>query len=525
MRSVPFPRLLHHTLVNTALARPEGVALVSDGQTYTYRELLAAALALASTLERLGVRRGDRVALYLENGWQCCVAVYASLFLGAVFLVINPQTKADKLAFVLDDSGAKVLITQGHLMRTFVPIIGDRASLLAVIYTGSPPPLERTELVSFEEATSAPPLASASPTIPLDLAALVYTSGTTGSPKGVMLTHHNMLFTAGSIAEYLELDREQRILNVLPMAFTYGLYQLLVATLVGATLVLERSFTYPARVLERVEQERVTVFPGVPSIYALLISMHAKSPLSLPSVRTLTNAAAALPNSHVQPLRQVFPNARLYPMYGQTECARGCYLDPALVEEKPGSVGRAIPGTELLVLSPEGEPVPVGEPGILHIRGPHVMLGYWKRPDETNQALKPGPLPGERMLCTKDWFKVDADGCHYFVGRSDDIIKTRGEKVSPLEVENVLYAIPGVKEAAVVGVPDDFLGQAVRAHIVLEEGICLAETEILAVCRQRLENFMVPRDIRFETELPKTQSGKIRKKDLTDRALAEARPA
>ncbi|HOU92814.1 MAG TPA: fatty acid--CoA ligase family protein, partial [Polyangiaceae bacterium] len=345
----------------------------------------------------------------------------------------------------------------------------------------------------------------------------VYTSGTTGTPKGVMISHQAMLFTIGSLCDYLRLDASDRILSVLPLAFTYGLYQLLTATAVGATLVLERSFTYPARVLERLAATEATTLPGVPSIFARLVAMHRKEPLRFPSVRRVTNAAAALPEAHLPVLGDIFPNAALYPMYGQTECARACFLDPALVALKPGSVGKAIPGTELVILSPEGAKVAAGEVGILHVRGPHVMVGYWQRPEETARTLVPGRLPGERMLCTHDWFRVDEEGDHYFVGRSDDIIKTRGEKVSPAEVESVLCGIDGVVEAAVIGVPDEIMGEAVRAHVVLEEGATLGVKDLEAACRQRLEIFMVPRDILIETELPKTPNGKVSKRELRAR--------
>jgi acyl-coenzyme A synthetase/AMP-(fatty) acid ligase len=219
-------------------------------------------------------------------------------------------------------------------------------------------------------------------------------------------------------------------------------------------------------------------------------------------------------------LHRIFPNALVFAMYGLTECKRVCYLEPELLAERPASVGKAIPGTETILLSPEGDEVAVGETGILHVRGPHVMAGYWRQPELTAHMLREGPVPGERMLCTHDWFRKDEDGFLYFVGRSDDIIKTRGEKVSPLEVENVLIGIEGVKEAAVVGVDDEVLGQAIRAFVSLDDGVELGEREIVAACRLRLENFMVPRDVIVLDELPRTDTGKVRKKSLLEPAGA-----
>ncbi len=513
-----FPRLVHHLLANTAAAHPQAPAVVTAGGQLDYGDLLGRARRLAAALRGAGVRVGDRVVLLLENDLTCCVAIFASLMAGAVFVVINPQTRAEKLGFVIDDCAATALVTEAHLLRTAAPAASGRSTLRVVVCAGERPSIEGPTPLTLEEALAGPELDQTDASVPLDLAALVYTSGTTGTPKGVMISHQAMLFTIGSLCDYLRLDASDRILSVLPLAFTYGLYQLLTATAVGATLVLERSFTYPARVLERLVATEATTLPGVPSIFARLIAMHRKEPLRFPSVRRVTNAAAALPEAHLPVLGEIFPNAALYPMYGQTECARACYLDPALVARKPGSVGKAIPGTELVILSPDGAKVAVGEVGILHVRGPHVMVGYWRRPEETERTLVPGRLPGERMLCTHDWFRVDEEGDHYFVGRSDDIIKTRGEKVSPAEVESVLCGIDGGGEAAVIGVPDEIMGEAVRAHVVLEEGVTLGVKDLEAACRQRLEIFMVPRDILIETELPKTANGKVSKRELRARA-------
>ncbi len=512
------PRLVSDLLIGAANRYPNSPAVVAEGHVHDYASLEASSKAIAKALHDLGVNRGDRVAIFAENGIATCTSVFATVLLGAVFTIVNPQTKADKLGYVLDDAGIKAFVTESHLARTFASVLESRKGRFGVICAGPPmPPAEGFAWLEWQKALTTPPWSSPPVGIPLDLAALIYTSGTTGHPKGVMLTHQNLVFTTGSVVEYLEVRSDDRVLNVLPMAFSYGLYQLLACAATGAALHLERSFAFPVKVYERIEKDQITAFPGVPSIYATMVAAHARRPLSFPSVRTITNAAAALPNAHARELRNIFPSARLFKMYGQTECARGCYLDPSLVDVKPDSVGKAIPGTELLVLDPSGAPAPPGEAGILHIRGPHVMAGYWKQPELTDEALKPGPAPGERMLCTRDWFKVDPDGCHYFVARSDDIIKTRGEKVSPTEVENALHTIPGIREAAVIGVPDETHGQAVRAHVVLDPDSTLTDRQIITYCRDLLENFMVPRDVVFETELPKTPSGKVRKLDLVNR--------
>ncbi len=508
-------RRLHDSLLNSSTRLPDKLAVVVEGKPYSYAQLLDSAMRLAEALRARGVQRGDRVAIYMDNTWPCVVSIYAVLMAGGVFLVINPQTKGDKLEFILDDSDTKLLITDGHLASVFVPLLSKLPKLAGVICSGQAPVAATVD--SFDAVLrDTAPLALPIPVIPLDLAALIYTSGSTGNPKGVMQTHQSMLFAAGSLVEYLRLDETQRIFCVLPVAFDYGLYQLLMAVQLGATLVLERSFTYPAQIFARMQEYQVTAFPGVPTIFALLLSAHGRSPLCFPSVTRVTNTAAALPDEFVARLREVFPNALLYKMYGLTECKRVSYLEPELVDVKPGSVGTAIPGTEIYLLSPDGAPVPPGETGVLHVRGPHVMLGYWKRPDLSAHMLKPGKLPGERILCTQDFFRMDADGFLYFVGRNDDIIKTRGEKVSPVEVENALHSIAGIREAAVVGVPDEVLGQAIRAYVVVEPGMVLSDKQIRAACLTRLENFMVPKEVIIVPDLPKTATGKVSKKLLLE---------
>lgn len=509
------PRLLHECLVQRGGSEStrERIALMVDGRSHTFGELLAASQRLAGALRARGVDRGDRVAIHLDNSWQCVIGIFATLLAGGVFVLIHPQTKADKLEFMLRDCGARVLITTCGLEPIDPGALARLEPPPALLCSGQPragSPAESLEAALAE----ARPLAAPAPVIPLDLAAILYTSGSTGTPKGVMQTHQSMVFATGSLIEYLRLTDQEKILCVLPLSFDYGLYQLLMAITLGACLVLERSFTFLGQVLGRMREEGVTVFPGVPTVFATLLAAHHRTPLSFPSVRRVTNTAAALPEDFIGGLREIFPNALLYKMYGLTECKRVSYLEPELIDAKPGSVGKAIPGTEVYLLSSDGEPVPPGTPGILYVRGPHVMAGYWNRPDLTEQMLKPGKLPGERVLCTHDLFRMDEEGYLYFVGRTDDIIKTRGEKVSPVEVENALHRIPGVREAAVVGVPDPLLGEAVRAYVVADCG--LTAHYIRATSAQYLESYMVPTQVILCESLPRTSNGKVNKRMLTD---------
>jgi amino acid adenylation domain-containing protein len=506
-------RLLHETLLDAAERDPGKEAVVADGRRLSYAELLAEAQSLARALREHGLERGDRVVVFTDNSLTCVVSVYATLLAGGVFVVVNPQTKEDKLAYILADCEATILVTEGSIARVAERALTEAPSVRSAMCAARPDGVEG--MVDVEPLLAGDGFA-AQDVIPLDLAALIYTSGTTGNPKGVTMTHANMVFAAGSIAQYLRLREHDRILGVVPLAFDYGLYQLLMSVYMRATLVLERGFAYPAQVLKRIDEEQVTVFPGVPTIYATLVAMHERTPLRYESVERVTNTAAALPPSFHDPLREIFPDALVFRMYGLTECKRVSYLEPELIGEKPTSVGKAIPGTETLVLGADGKPVPPGETGILHVRGPHVMVGYWNQPQLTAEMLVDGPIPGEKMLCTHDHFTVDEGGFLYFVGRSDDIIKSRGEKVSPVEVENALFSIPGVEEAAVLGAPDELLGEAIHAYVVLGEGVELGERDIVAACRERLESFMVPTKVFFRDELPKTATGKIRKKGLLE---------
>jgi acyl-CoA synthetase (AMP-forming)/AMP-acid ligase II len=328
-----------------------------------------------------------------------------------------------------------------------------------------------------------------------------------------MCDHSNVVFASHSIIQYLQNMESDVVINVLPLSFDYGLYQLLMTFQFGGTLVLERSFAYPAAFLKLMEKERVTAFPGVPTLFALLVN-HDLSQYDLSALRYLTNTAAALPPAHVEAIRCKFPQAKLFLMYGLTETKRTLYLPPEQLNARPGSVGIPIPGTEAWIEDESGQRLGPGMVGELVVRGRHVMRGYWESPEATAQRFRAGPLPGERLCYTGDLFFQDEEGFFYFVGRKDDIIKCRGEKVAPKEVENVLYELPGVMTAAVLGVPDPVLGQAIKAVLVLNPQAQLSPAAVLAHCRARLEDFMVPKYVEFRDSLPTTTSGKIAKKGL-----------
>lgn len=494
---------LQDYLEHSARRLPDKVALVCQKQRLTYAQIDRRANALAHTLIERGVTRGDRVIVFGDNTVDTVVAFWAVLKANAVVSIVNPLTKADKLEYYLNDSRAAVLVTDEHL-RTVWQEPSQRSRWLKATIVGPHDPVLKAE-------RDDPPRRR---NIDIDLAAIIYTSGSTGDPKGVMLTHRNMLTAATSICTYLENVEDDVILGVLPLAFDYGLYQMIMAFRMGARLVLERSFTFPAQVLKVMVEEGVTGFPGVPTIFAVLAELRNLKDYDFSRIRYVTNTAAALPVKHITMLRELFPQARIYSMYGLTECKRCTYLPPEDIDRKPTSVGIAIPNTELWLVDEQGNRLGPNQVGQLVIRGATVMRGYWEKPEATAEKLKPGPLPGEYVLYTGDYCRLDEEGYLYFVGRMDDIIKSRGEKVAPKEVEQALYNIRGVRDAAVIGVPDEILGQAVKAFVVLENGVTLTEKDIQRECQARLENFMVPKYVEIVPDLPKTATGKIKKTDL-----------
>jgi long-chain acyl-CoA synthetase len=511
--------LVHHFLENSARQYPDKTALIFREQRLTYAEVEVRSNALSHALIERGVKRGDRVMIWYRNSVECCVAIFATLKAGGVFVVINPTTRRDKLFFLLGNCRPKVLLTGEQGLAELGDDLAEKHPALHIILAEKGRS-SATTAVYDDLIASYPTHVPESAVIDRDLAALIYTSGSTGFPKGVMSAHYNMVAAATSITQYLQNTPDDVIFIALPLAFDYGLYQLLMAFLMGATLVLETAFTFPVEHLALMRREHVTGFPGVPSIFSILLQLDPKH-LRLPDLRYITNTAANLPVSHILQMRQLFPAPiRIYSMYGQTECKRTLYLPPEELERRPTSVGIPIPNEEVFVVDENFKEVPPGTRGELIVRGANVMLGYWENPQETARTFLPGPLPGERILRSHDIFWRDEEGFLYFVARQDDIIKSRGQKVSPREVETALYQIPGITGAAVIGVEDPQWGQVIEAHVALGEGVQLTAKNIIMHCKQLLEDFMVPQRIVFHDALPLTESGKIKYADL--RAASES---
>ena len=500
---------------------PGKTAVVAGETRLTFADLDTASDRFSESLRSRGVGRGDRVVVFMDNSWEAIVSIFAILKAGAIFSPINPSTKAEKLSYVINNCRAKTMITQDRLLPVASKAAADAPSITFTVVVGAADAAAIRGSVDFDEMLAGCGTDEASWTagIDLDLAMLIYTSGSTGRPKGVMMTHLNVVFSATSITTYLENTPDDIIINVLPISFDYGLYQVLMAARVGATLVLEKSFAFPRAILQKITTEGVTGFPIVPTMAALLLQMDDLKVGEYPNVRYITNTAATLPPAHIERLQELFPTTKIYSMYGLTECKRTTWLPPEQLRHRPSSVGIPIPGTEAYVVDDNGVRVPPGVVGELVTRGSHVMKGYWENQEATNKVLRSELYPWEKVLYTGDLFYADKDGFLYFVGRKDDILKIRGEKVGPKEIENVLHTLSGIREAVVVGVPDPLLGTAVKALIVADPAERLTARDVLRHCAKTLESHMIPKYIEFVDQLPKTDSGKVSRLMVTERTV------
>ena len=505
--------LLHATFAETVRRTPDRLALVCGDHRMDYAGLDALSRRVAVRLRQQGVVPGDRVGLLLDNGVEMVAALWAALRIGAVCMPFNPQTKADKLAGMMASTRAVLLIAQPSLASAWRAARAACADAWQVVTSDAGWQGETGEHAWPASDTVDDGVPDAEPGDDA-LALILHTSGTTGTPKGVMLSHRNLSTAMHAVASYLALREDDVIFSALPLSFSYGLGQCLLALRVGATLVLDRSFAFPAKSLEILARERATVFPAVPTMYAMLAGMDDLSPWDLSSLRLLTSASAPMSPALQQRIGERIPCADLVVMYGQTECTRISYLPAAERERRPDSIGRGMAGQACWLIDDEGRRVPWGGTGELVVQGEHVMQGYWEAPVLTAEKFVDGDGAHGRAFRTGDLFRSDEDGWLYFVARKDDIIKTRGEKVSPVEVEAAIARLPAVRECLVSGVPDDLLGQAVKAWIVLQPGATLSERDVIRHCLAHLESHMAPRHVAFIDDLPRTDNGKPTRKGL-----------
>ncbi len=505
---------------------PQKDALVCGGERWSYSKLDMYSDRFAEALIEWGVYKQDRVVILTGNCPETVVSLYGTLKAGSVFVILDADAKAPRLRYILKNSGARVVVARAHQTPIVREAVVGSGADLKIIWAGSPTGCDECldipgttwdamfSAISGGEGTRSGPIADRFPQcIDIDLAMLIYTSGTTGDPKGVMCSHRDVVSAAKSIIQYLDNQPDDVILNTLSLSHSYGLYQVLMSSMFGGTVVLESSFLYPHLVLKRIAQEGVTAFPLVPNMAVVMLRMNNLGAYDFKTLRYITSASAALPVPHLVSLRRLIPQAKFYNMYGLTECVRVCYLEGDELDRRPDSVGKTMPNCEALIMDENGQEVGPGQVGELVIRGANVMQGYWRDPETTAKVYRPGPHAASRWLHSGDYFRTDEEGRLYFLGRKDDMIKTRGERVSPKEVENALCELEDVAEAAVIGVPDEILGQAVKAFIVTHTGT-LVEKAVLRHCADRLAPFMVPKYVEFVPALPKNARGKIDKRVL-----------
>jgi len=517
--------LVQHFLENSARRVPDKTALICGNERWTYQKINLAANKLAAALADQGAVRQDRIIILMDSSVETVIALFAILKAGCIFIIVNPTIKAKKLGYIIKNSGARIIIAQDNKAHIVNKATQDTVDLMKIIWSpGDNKKLNDGDAVrkgiqalTWNAMMNAndPKLPERScPSIDLDIATIIYTSGSTAEPKGVVSAHCNMVAAVRSICTYLENVELDIILNALPLSFDYGLYQVLMSFSFGGTVVLEKSFAYPYKIIDIIQKERVTGFPIVPTMLAILLQMENFSKFDLSSLRYITNTAAALPVAHIRKMVSLFPAVKVFSMYGLTECKRVSYLPPKYLERKPDSVGIPIPNEEVFIVNAAGDDVPADEIGELVVRGANVMRGYWNAEDETADTFRPGKHLGEILLYTGDLFRKDDEGFLYFVGRKDDMIKSKGERISPKEIENALCDLNGVAEAAAIGVPDEILGNAIKVFVVKYKGSEITEKDITRHCSQNLEPFMVPKYIVFTDKFQRTPNGKIDKKIL-----------
>jgi len=509
--------LIHHMLHTSAKRSPDKEALVHGDQRLSYGEVACRTSSFAKGLRDAGVLRGDRVGIYLEPSSAQVISIFGISEAGGVYVPINASLFPDQVGHIAKDCAMKGLITTPAKLASLVPLFSQIPSLQFVVLTGTGEDPETTlSVYRLEELYSLPQSRGGrEQTISKDLAAILYTSGSTGKPKGVMLSHANVIAGSTIVSTYLSITPTERILAVLPFSFDAGMNQLMTAFQQGGTIILI-NFVFAREIVQLLLKECITGLAGVPTVWSLLTQPNStlhKQPL--PNLRYITNTGGAMPQAVLKVLRQTLPTTRIFLMYGLTEAFRSTYLPPEELDHRPTSMGRAIPDTEILVLNEHGEQCKPGEIGELVHRGPTVSLGYWNRPEDTARALRPNPLlPPEMGDCEKvcysgDLVKMDEDGFLYFVGRRDTMIKSSGFRISPTDVEEVLFQSGDLRGAAVIGVPDGVLGQVIKAFVVPKDGVSLDTDALFMACGEKMPRYMVPKFIEVLGDLPKTSSGKV----------------
>lgn len=508
--------LLHEIPLRRARASADSTALVHKGVAMDYATLAASMQSWAAALLQMGCSRHDRVAVFLPKQFETVIAMFGTALAGCVFVPVNPLLKPAQVEHILNDCNVRVLVTSPERLAALEEILGrcpDLRHIVLVGDSGAPSSQHKSlEMLRWPDVLqSAAPLRSHR-VIDTDMVAILYTSGSTGKPKGVVLSHRNMVTGAHSVAQYLENEPADRLLAVLPFSFDYGFSQLSTAFHVGARVVL-MDYLFPKDILTLLVKEKITGLAGVPPLWSQLAELSWPATVT-EHLRYITNSGGAMPGATLRKLRDAVPRTRVFLMYGLTEAFRSTYLPPDEIDRRPGSMGKAIPNAEILVVRADGTPCAPNEPGELVHRGSLVSLGYWNDTDKTALRFKlaPGQPAGLRIpemaVWSGDTVRQDEDGFLYFVGRRDEMIKTSGYRISPTEIEEVVFATGAVADAAAVGVPHPTLGQAIVIVATAAAGREADAAAILDSCRKELPAFMVPARIEWRESLPRNPNGK-----------------
>ncbi len=517
---------IHELTAISSRHSPDAIALTYGKSSLSYCALQSSISRFANGIIDLDIQRGERVAIYLEKRFETVIASFGAPAAGGVFLPLNPLLKPEQVGYILRDCNVRVLVTSPERLAFLTNTLTQCHDLRHVVVLDSPEPLPTSGPISYSSWSDLleTPQRPGHRVIDTDVAGILYTSGSTGKPKGVVLSHRNMVAGAKSVASYLDNNADDTLLAALPLSFDAGFSQLTTAFHVGARVVL-LNYLLPRDVIKAIEREKVTGLTAVPPLYIQLAQLNWPESIT-DHLRYFANTGGRMPRETLVTLRRQLPKTRPFLMYGLTEAFRSTYLPPAEVDRRPDSIGKAIPNAEILVLREDGSPCAPHEPGELVHRGALVGMGYWNDPEKTAERYKPLPVnaPGreaglvlpEIAVFSGDTVRMDEDGFLYFIGRRDEMMKTSGYRVSPTEVEEILYATTMVGECVAFGVDHDTLGQAIQVIVTPPAGNSIDTAALLAECRMRMPAYMVPAGIAVrEGPLPRNPNGKIDRKTLS----------
>jgi len=513
------PKQIHELITLSADKSPDKTALYFKKNTQNYGEFTQEVEKIASGLLSLGITKGERIGIYLPKRLETVSSFFACSYAGAVFVPINPLLKPEQVSYILKDCNVRILISSHDRLKQLSEVLDSCHDLLCAVDVNNKAEtgmFSRIHMSHWKDLLDSETQGSHN-RIDTDVASILYTSGSTGQPKGVVLSHRNMITGAKSVAEYLNNTPNDNLLAVLPFSFDYGLSQLTTAFHVGASTTL-MDYLLPRDVIRAIPKFGITGLAGVPPLWNQLAQLDWGEANN--TLRYMTNSGGAMPIPTLNKLREAVPASKFYLMYGLTEAFRSTYLPPEEIDNRPDSMGKAIPNAEVMVVREDGSPCAPGEPGELVHRGSLVALGYWNAPDKTAERFKPAPIQEDGLTIPEiavwsgDQVKMDEEGYLYFVSRKDEMIKTSGYRVSPTEVEEIVYGTGLVSEAAALGLPHPTLGQAITLVATSEKDI---DSEILLnECKKALPNFMVPAHIELIDVMPKNPNGKIDRKALNE---------